>query len=165
AKVWSGLLAAREASESVSNPGQDCLAHLFNWPSGQHADERIVGLGELVRQSAGRQSGDVDRANRVLAEFGLKVVHQPDETERGKTKPWLFVANHHPALTRMFERTIWKDWRRTLPYLDALGPDYKTRPSEKTIRFGLITQKAVCIPLSPWLVTPGHPVRHSQADE
>ena len=44
----SGGTAGQETAaqtDVVANPGQDCLAHLFNWRSGQHVHDRVVTIG------------------------------------------------------------------------------------------------------------------------
>lgn len=152
AAFWSGLLASRDQAEMISNPGADCLAHLMAWPSGKHEYDRVVSLGELVSKwwKGEERNVDNDSLENLLKEFGVRPVMEPDLA--GDLVPWLQVANNAPALTRIFERTQWRDWRRTLGYLDALGQDYRTKASGKSIRFGFgVYQRATCIPLTPWL--------------
>lgn len=158
AGFWRGLLTTREASEIVSNPGRDALAHLMAWSSGQHLHDRVVTLGELasrwVRAVDEGSSVDVDDIEAVIREHGLKLLKLP--SDRGRPEPWLFVAHHAPALDRIFERTAWRDWRRTLAYLDALGEDFKTSVSTNSMRFGVgVKQRATGIPLKPWLASLG----------
>lgn len=150
AQFWAGLLESREAAEMVRNPGADCLAHLFNWPSGQHKRDRVVSLGEQVKKWIGRgPTEDVEDVEDNLASFGLKI--RSLENAAGRYVPFLLVANNSPALERVFERTRWRDWRRTLAYLDQLGDAYRTMPGGK-VRFNLsLYQRTTAVPLNPWL--------------
>jgi hypothetical protein len=142
---WRPLLVQREALEVVSNPGADALAHLMNADSGQHVRDRRQTLGELLQ----RQLGTEREYDDVLKAHGLKVFEHA--WEDGSPGPWLLVANHHPALERIFGRTHWRDWRRALAYLDALGPTYATKPT-KPQWFGVgVKQRGLAIPLTPWL--------------
>lgn len=164
AALWADLLAARELAEVVGNTGQDALAHLLTWPSGKHVHDRVISLGEVIKDAASRENKT--EPNELLKEFGLKV--QAITGEDGKRREWLFVANKHPSLERIFERTVWRDHRRSLAYLDELGEAYRTQATNKAVRFGLIVQRAIGVPLDPWLVTPGYtPLqeRYSQDDE
>lgn len=138
---WQPLLDQRASAEVVSNPGADALAHIMGWDSGQHRNDRRVSIGELVEDWVdGKRDYD-----RVLKGHGLRLYAD----QRGE--PWMIVANHHPVLEKMFERTKWQDWRRALSYLDAIGPAYETVPT-KPQNFGLgITQRGVAVPLTPWL--------------
>lgn len=152
ARFWSGLLETRALAEIVTNTGQDCLAHLFNWSSGQHVHDRVITIGELVRKCVFDADGGWADA---LKELGCMVSKVPDEN--GKIKTWLFVANNHPALDRIYRGAKWPDYRKALTFIDELGPVYETRPSNKTLRFGMIVSRALGIPLDPWLVTPVTP--------
>lgn len=149
---WRGLVTAREQSEIVSNPGSDCLAHLLAWPSGKHEYDRIVSLGELVSLWARSEAlqTDTDPVVGVLKEFGIKPVMERDAD--GHIRPWLQVAHNAPILTRVFERTVWRDWRRSLAYLDEMGPEHRTRTTEQPVRFGVgVRSRATCVPLDPWI--------------
>lgn len=151
AEFWRGMMAQREGASLVQNPGEQCLAHLFSWPSGQHSHDRVLSIGQLV-QRCGRariNGGEASDYDETLAEHGVKVLGVP--AANGEREPWLLVANHHPMLDRVFERTAWRDWRRTLSYLDALGEAFAPRPSRNSERFGMTKQRATCIPLAPWL--------------
>jgi hypothetical protein len=168
ALFWRGLNEVRQAAEMVSNPGADCLAHLMNWQSGQHLHDRIVTLGELVsrwvRGSGSGSTEDLSDIVAVLREHGLKIQNVADE--RGQRRPWLLVAHHAPGLDRIFDRTTWKDWRRTLAYLDALGPEFKTRAG-KPQYFGIgVRQRCTAVPLDPWIdKLSGNGALQSAADE
>ena len=147
-RFWSPLLAQREASEVVANPGADCLAHLMSADSGLHVRDRRTSLGELIN----RWMKDREDHTETLKAFGLKPYEDPGPN--GRLGPWLFVANRHPKLEAIFSRTAWPDWRRTLSYLDSLGPDHRTWPTKKQ-RFGVgVEQRAIAIPLTPWFSGP-----------
>jgi hypothetical protein len=140
--LWASMLAERREASPVSNPGQDALAHLFAWDAGIHNHGSRLTIGELVRRWL---LGEPDR-ERTLREFGLRPI-------RNKTDgiPFLLVANKHPALERIFDKTRWPDWTRSLGYLDQLGPDFATFKPNKPIRFSLgVQQRAIAIPLTPW---------------
>jgi hypothetical protein len=140
-RMWSALLDKRAETEAVSNPGADALAHLMSWDSGQHRLDRRQTIGDLVRRWSERE--DRSETEITLKNFGLQLY----EDELG---PWLIVANHHPTLDRIFEKTKWAAYRRTLEHLDALLPEgAKTRVS-KPLRYGVgIKQRGLCVPLTP----------------
>lgn len=145
---WSPLLAQREATEVVANPGADCLAHLMAADSGLHVRDRRTSLGELIN----RWMKDREDYTETLKAFGLKIYDDPGKD--GRPGPWLFVANRHPKLEAIFTRTAWPDWRRTLSYLDSLGPDHRTWATKKQ-RFGVgVEQRAIAVPLTPWFAGP-----------
>ena len=144
-RFWAPLLAQREATEVVSNPGSDALAHLMAADAGIHVRDRRATIGELI--NAWIKSRD-DYAD-TLKTHGVKVVEcrSPD----GRDGPWLFVANNHPKLEAIFKNTGWGDWRRSLAYLDGLGPDHKTWCTTPQ-NFGVgVKQRAIAIPLTPWM--------------
>ncbi len=155
AAFWKPLLVEREAKDTVSNPGADALAHLMAADSGQHMHDRRATLGELLQKHL-----DLDAEyDGVLKAHGLKVFK--GAWEDGAPGPWLLVANNHPALERIFERTPWRDWRRSLAYIDVLGEDHLTRSCPKAQRFGLgVISRATAIPLTPWLEGSFHGVTH-----
>lgn len=149
AAFWRPLLAQREASEVVSNVGSDAFSWLMNADSGQHSGDRRLTLGEIVTRWIKHERERED----VLKAHGLKIWEDPDSKA-----PWLMVANHHPALEKVFRGTAWQDWRRSLSFLDALGPEYRTRAAKKQ-RFGLgVEQRALAIPLTPLLAKAERPV-------
>ncbi|MDP3853165.1 hypothetical protein [Phenylobacterium sp.] len=152
---WRPLLVQRESSEIVSNAGADCLAHLMAADSGLHVRDKRQTIGELLQ----RWQNNEREYEELLKTLGMRIW----ETDvRGRPGPFLIVANHHPFLERIFEKTRWADWRRTLSYLDALGPEFKTAATKKQ-RFGVgVEQRGIAIPLTPWfekpfrgVVTPG----------
>lgn len=143
---WRPLLVQREGAESVSNPGADALALLMAADAGVHLTNRRETLGGLIRRWSNRER----EYEHVLADHGVKISEEtaPD----GREGPWLLVANQHPKLEAIFKPTKYGDWRRTLGYLDSLGPDYRTWHTPNSVRFGVgVKQRAICIPLTPWL--------------
>ncbi|MBW8815579.1 MAG: hypothetical protein JF588_19330 [Caulobacterales bacterium] len=145
---WRPLLDQRTAAEIVSNPGADCLAHLMAAESGLHLSNRRETLGGIIQRwvRLEREYDDVLKSNGLKIWEGLG----PD----GREGPWLLVANHHPRLEAIFRGTVWADWRRTLGYLDGLGPAHRTWPAKKQ-RFGVgVEQRAIAIPLAPWIDKP-----------
>ncbi|WP_374572558.1 hypothetical protein [Phenylobacterium sp.] len=147
AAFWRPLLVQREASEVVSNPGADALAHLMAADAGVFRSDRRQTMGDLIRRWV---DGDND-VEDTLKSCGLRLWRGAYGDRPG---PWLLVANHHPVLTRIFERTAWAEWRRTLSYVDALGPEFATWPS-KPLNYGVgVKQRGLAIPLTPWLESP-----------
>ncbi len=152
AQLWRGLITNREQNENVSNTGADCLAHLMTWPCGKTAGGRLVTIGEQVeRRTQGHVSNeDIKEIDATLGAHGLKVKPAVPGDD-GQNHPWLLVAHHAPGLDRIFERTAWRDWRRALVNLDALGPEFKTRPGNKQ-RFGVgLEQRCTAVPLDHWV--------------
>ncbi|EDX80889.1 hypothetical protein BBAL3_2046 [Brevundimonas sp. BAL3] len=148
ASRWRPMLAERLHREMVSNVGADALAHLMGWNSGQHRGDRNQTLGEVIHTHLFEKVWQTD----VLKAHGL-ILHE-DPGKDGRPGPWLLVCNNHPVLDRIFGKTRWKDYRTALEFLDALGPEYRTVPA-KPLRFGVgIKQRALAIPLAPWLEKP-----------
>lgn len=149
---WRPLLDHRAVADTVSNPGADALAHWMAWPSGKHHRDRQETLGEIVaRWFRGEREDDVLKAH------GARILDAPGKDAR--PGPWLIIANNHPALTRIYARTQWRDWRNTLAYLDAMGPDHATWAANP-LSFGTgLKQRGLAIPLTPWLekAPPGVP--------
>lgn len=146
ARLWRPLMRKREQADVSSNPGADALAFLMDADSGHFVSDRRATIGELIR----RQTSHEKEYEHTLRAHGLLVLDfWPGEP--GPPRPWLLVANHHPALEKIFGRSAWPDWRRTFEHLDAMGPDYATRVTEPR-RFGVgIKQRTIAIPLAPWL--------------
>jgi hypothetical protein len=157
AEAWRPLLDQREAVDVVSNPGADAFAHLMSADSGLQRGGQRVPIGELVRAFCPTPPGlNTDYAPRqepeILAQNGLRI--WKDHGPRGHEGPWLLVANHHPALDRIFGRTQWKDHRKALAYMDALDPDWPTWAA-KPLNFGLgVKSRSIAIPLTPWIEKP-----------
>lgn len=145
---WRPLLVQREASETVSNPGADALGHLLAWDSGLHKGDRRASIGELVQiHLSGEKLYEAE-----LKALGLRIHDGPGKDAR--EGPWLIVANHHPGLERIFGRTRWRDWKASLDYLAAMGPDHAGWAT-KPLHFGLgVKARGVAIPLTPWLEKP-----------
>ncbi|PZU62327.1 MAG: hypothetical protein DI552_00210 [Brevundimonas sp.] len=148
ARRWRPLLAERQAREVVSNVGAEALAHLMGWNSGQHRGDRHVTIGELINTHL------VEKVfqDEPLKAHGLQIYQGPGKD--GREGPWLFVSNNHPVLDRIYGKTRWRDYRTALEYLDELGPEHRTWAT-KPLRFGVgIKQRALAIPLAPWLDKP-----------
>lgn len=143
---WRPLLEARAATEVVSNVGLDAMAHLMAAESGIHMKDRRMSVGSLIHRWV---THDRSFSDALLA-MGLKVTDDPGPD--GREGHWLLVANHHPRLDAIFKGTEWADYRRSLGYLDTVGPDHRTWASPNSIRFGMgIKQRALAIPLAPWV--------------
>lgn len=143
---WRPLLVQREGAESVSNTGADCLAHLMAADAGVHITNRRETLGGLIERWVKTEREYDD----ILKSHGLKILDGP--APDGREGPWLLVANQHPKLSGIFRNSNFGDWRRTLAYLDTLGPDFRTWPTPNSERFGVgVKSRAIAIPLTPWL--------------
>ena len=146
AAFWRPLLIDREKADAVSNPGADALGHLMNADSGLIGGGRRLTMGELIARTV--TPGETEY-HEILSVNGLRIFKDPGPD--GRLGPWLLVANQHPALDRIFGKTNWKDHRKALAYLDAMGPDHGTW-SAKPLNFGLgIKSRSLAIPLAPWL--------------
>lgn len=163
AACWRPLLKAREDADSTTNPGADALAHLMNFDSGLQRGGHRVPLGDLVKAQVSK--GETQHPE-ILANHGLRI--WPDAGPLGHEGPWLLVANNHPALTRIFGKTQWKDHKNALAYLAAVYPDWPLWHA-KPLNYGLgIKSRALAIPLTPWIEKPFRPVPGSvpgEADE
>ncbi len=150
---WRPLLEQRQANEVISNPGADALSFLLNSNSGQHSHDRHLTIYEVIEMVVwGEDSigsvadATIGRMESLLTSHGLKVFKDDGGAN------WLIVANDHPGLERIYRATTWRDYRRTLTYLDQLGDDHKTRPTTNSLSFGPAGKKrGLCIPLAPWL--------------
>lgn len=146
---WMGMIQRREQEDSTQNPGAVCLSRLLSFDSGLQREGRRLTLGELVeRERKTIKPTDGGDHEEALKTFGLRV-------SRAEGVDWLWVANNHPGLDRVFEGTRFADWKRTLSMLDGLGPDYAPRPGKKAARFGLGQQsRFIAVPLTPWDADP-----------
>ncbi len=140
-RLWRGLLDERVTESTVRNDGQDAFAQLMASDAGVARNDRRLSLGDVVRRVVIDNRDDED----LLRACGLRSM-------KVDGAPWLFVANHHPALTRIFGNTRFRDWRRSLLYLKDLGEEFAPRPSKASLRFGVgVQERALGIPLTPWL--------------
>lgn len=143
---WRPLLLQRASAEIVTNPGRDAFAHLMAADSGVHLTNRRETLGGLIQRWARNEREYED----VLQGNGLRIWE--GQARDGRAGPWLLIANHHPKLEAVFKPTPWADWSRTLAYMDAIGPEYRTWRTENSMRFGVgVKQRAIAIPLAPWI--------------
>lgn len=150
ARAWAPLMDAREKTDTVTNAGADALAHLMSADSGLVRSGMRVPIGQLVKEET--TVGERGRNRDILASLGLRIWNEAGPG--GHDGPWLLVANKHPALTRIFGRTDWKDWRAALAYLDDVDPDWPTWAA-KPLNFGLgVKSRSIAIPLTPWLDKP-----------
>lgn len=160
---WAPLMTAREEIDTVTNQGEEALAHLMSIGADIYRSDRRLTLGEIVQ-------ADV-KEPRLHAEplkaYGLRIEYGP--APDGRPGPWLFVSNKHPALLKIFEKTRWPDWRRSLGYLDALGPEHRTWAAPP-LYYGVGSKaRGTAIPLAPWLQgdlssfqgVPGHRSGHA----
>jgi hypothetical protein len=149
---WSPLLVEREDSGKVSNPGADAMAHLLAWESGQHVKDRKASIGELLEREVYNEKGhytDTLKAHGLLVRWG----------DGFAGAPFLYVANKHPGLSRIFKGTPWPDWTRALRNMDVMGEAYLTAIA-KPLRYGAgEKQRGTVIPLTPWFdrLNPGAP--------
>ncbi len=144
-KFWRPLMAVREEIDTVTNQGEEALAHLLSIGADIYRSDRRLTLGEIVKAEVKQEHLHAD----PLKAYGLRVERM--EAPDGRAGPWLLVANKHPALMKIFEKTRWPDWRRSLSYLDALGPDHRTW-SAPPLHYGVGSKsRATAIPLTPWL--------------
>ena len=97
-KGLSGFGAEDESDE------EDCLMHLLS------ANIRTLEGQRTVHQVISKidSPSEEDEFAMVLAAHGLK--YYPDEKK-------LFVSSRNAELARIFDKTPWKDWRRTLSRL------------------------------------------------
>lgn len=119
------------------------LDHLLTAPADSYRGGDRMTVGELVARAAGQMTGgDEEGAQRALWAFGLRV-----ELKRGSW--WLYVANQHQALSRVYGGSIWAGrsnttggWRQVL--LRVPGAEVPA----SAIRFGSgHQQRAVAVPL------------------
>lgn len=142
--VGDGLVAMLgEMRADDESDWRRALDHLLTAPADSYRGGDRMTVGELVAQAAGMKTGgDEDSAQRALYAFGLRV-----ELKQGVW--WLFVANQHQALSRVYQGSIWAGrsnttggWRQVLLRVPgALVPS-------AAIRFGTgHQQRAVQVPL------------------
>ena len=149
---WRGLVEVRAHDEGAQNPALDALAHLFAWPTGIHNHDRVLSVGEIIKRWRNRRRRPEElpaSGEETLRHMGL-ILREVEDKDAGDWTPWVAIANNHPTLTRIFERTAWVDHRRVLGYLTGIGPEWKTEVADK-MRYGLNQQRGLWIPLSPLL--------------
>lgn len=144
-RFWQPLMAVRAEIDTVTNQGEEALAHLMSIGADIYRSDRRLTLGEII-------SAEVKQPHlhaEPLKAYGLRV--EFTEAPDGRSGPWLFVSNKHPQLRKIFEKTQWPDWRRSLGYLDALGPEHRTW-SAPPLYYGVGAKaRGTAIPLAPWL--------------
>lgn len=154
-QFWAPLIYQRQAQDVVTNVGSDAFAHLMAAESSLYRSDRRLSIGAMVERLA---KGDREYVE-VLKGYGLQVWEDNDDPfweaasggPRGRPGPFLIVANKHPALDKIFAATRWRDWRRSLSFLDDLGPAFATC-STKALRYGAgLKQRGLAIPLTPLL--------------
>lgn len=157
---WAPLLSERAESEAVSNDGADLLAFIFNAPSGKFSKDRNLSIGDVIDRAI--KDTTYEDWGEVLARFGLRVELHGGEINtgplglvaRGKAPVsghWLLVANGHPGMEALLARTEFGDWRRTLSYLEQLGPEHGQQPV-RPLKFGVgPSRRSLGIPLAPWI--------------
>lgn len=114
-----------------------CLNHLLGSPAGRHPvyqDRQQATVGEFVQLVLNdrRKDGQSFVDATILHQFGIRV----DGPDAG------IIANNHPGLERIFDRTRWAGgaWRTALARLDGA-----TKPDKK-FRFAGSQSRAVEIP-------------------
>jgi hypothetical protein len=152
-QFWSPLIYQRQAQDTVTNVGADCFAHLMAAESSLYRSDRRLSIGVMVERLAKGEREFVD----VLKGYGLQIWEDNDDPgweaasggPRGRPGPFLIVSNKHPALEKIFASTRWRDWRRSLSFLDDMGDEFTTW-STKPLRYGAgVKQRGLAIPLTP----------------
>jgi hypothetical protein len=105
-------------------------------------------------------------AQEALWKYGLKIVNTHRSTKNPHIRRWLAVANSHPGLARIFERSHWSSiagspggWRNAL----MRTPDAEL--SGHSVRFGGVVSRAVLLPLDSVLAGLVGPERPAGPDE
>jgi len=127
-KRFSGFAAdPSEAEDDGEGPralNRLVTAAMESWTGG---DRRTIGGEILVART---DTGEGAGARSRLERYGLKIVCHADEPgrhrfDKDQTAHWLFVANDHHALTRIYDGTGWArgGWQAALRYLRGARPD------------------------------------------
>lgn len=150
---WAPLLVQRRANDVVTNVGADAFAHLMSAESTVYRSDRRLTLGTMVERLAKGEREYIE----LLKGYGLQLWETGNDPAwesasggpQGRPGPFLIVSNKHPALEKVFGPTRWRDWRRSLSFLDDLGDDHRTW-STKPLRYGAgVKQRGLAIPLTP----------------
>jgi hypothetical protein len=117
-------LALSEAEQAVDGGPAACLTHLLQSPLEVTWNGARPTVGACIQRAA-KPDGDRDR--EALQEHGMRVHHGPPP----KHEPgWLYIADKHPRLARLFEGTQWAGgrWREDLRRLPgAVTPENPQR--------------------------------------
>lgn len=154
-KFWAPLIYQRRSQDLVTNVGADAFAHMMAAESSLYRSDRRLSIGAMVERLAkqDREYGE------TLRGYGIQLWEDGDPQAweassggpGGRPGPFLIVANKHPALEKIFAGTRWRDWRRSLSFLDDLGPEFQTWAT-KPLRYGAgVKQRGLAIPLTPLL--------------
>lgn len=100
-----GWLAPTEADQVADAGPMACLTHLLQSAIDANLNGERPTVGQMIRQG---YADDGDRARRLLAEHGLLLAPWP---RKGGGDAWLYIADKHPRLGRLFEGTQWASGR------------------------------------------------------
>lgn len=154
-RFWAPLISQRQAHDVVTNVGADAFAHLMAAESSLYRSDRRLSIGAMLERLVKGEREYVE----PLKGYGLQIWEDGDPPAwegasggpGGRPGPFLIVANKHPALEKIYAATRWRDWRRSLSFLDDLGVDFQTW-STKPLRYGAgVKQRGLAIPLTPLL--------------
>jgi hypothetical protein len=133
--------------------------------------DALNGAGDpLMRSDAEAETRAMDdyatAAADALTKYGIKIVNTYRSEGSPQIRRWLAVANSHPALSRLFERSHWSaipgspgGWRNAL----LRTPDAEL--SGHVVRFGGVVSRAVMLPLESVLAGLVGPEQPAGPDE
>ncbi len=141
-----------------------CIEFLAGLVVPDESGKRSVSVAELVaiacRRAEGRDDAqglvtdtEVANAQTALSRVGLRVELEPDEQGRPRALPgggedgFLAVANSHPQLARLFERSRWAGRAGTAGAWKGVLEQAPGAKLSGTVRFGPRTSRCVCVPL------------------
>lgn len=139
-----------------------CVEHLAGSLVPDEYGKRHVAVAELAALACGRAENasgepptpqEAANAQAALARVGLRVELATDERGRpvmldgGGQDGWLAVANSHPQLARLFERSRWAGRAGTAGAWKGVLEQAPGARLSGTVRFGARTSRCVCVPL------------------
>lgn len=123
AAEWAEKMKQVLETERMENDPDSisCIQHLLTSPCDSYRDGKKRTIGDFIAEAAMRENtnnsrpgpDDAAAANKVLAAYGLKVDKR--KVEGKPDEMYLFIANKHQGLNRVYQNTVWVDgvWRQS----------------------------------------------------
>lgn len=142
---WQAALDHKEIVEDDDIPDHErCIGHLMTSLCDVYRNGERRQIGSWIYQAAGRDKGRLDEqeANRVLANFGLKVC------KKAPDNPRLLVANNHQGLAALFKDTHWSGRSGTSGVWPQAFRRIEGSEVVGCIRFDNVASRCTAIPLA-----------------
>lgn len=135
----------------AGNNSTKCVEWLMSSRANHWRSGVMTTVGKLIIEaSTDSASGDISpsSSNDILKQHGMKIVSKESQIVKGAKCNFLFVANSHQGLSRIFENTDWIGQAGTIGgWRDALRRLPGSFKADKTVRLDGWTGLGTYIPL------------------